>query len=188
MRANSPRPLCPSLVRQRPWSFGSPARFFFVKELFLTVFAVLIMGLPRPGRRARVHEHHGSRLDDLLRTLRQLDGFDAGADPAAAAAAIGPDALQVLKDRVAAFGHPHQAFPAPDGPPLPQEALRQILGSHANYAGESSSTVSFDIARLGLPSTTDSQVDAFGGEAGAPYSVEVFCKRYVLLTLQAGKR
>jgi len=109
-----------------------------------------------------------------------LDGFPAGSDAADAAAALGPEAVAILKNRVDAFGHPQEAFPAPDGPPQPQEALRQLLGSHADYASEPRSMAAMDMSRLALPATADSQVEAFVGDKGDSYSVDGFCKRYVL--------
>ena len=130
----------------------------------------------RPGRRAQVHRHHDERLGSMLGSLRELDGFGDGE----ASVSVGRSSLpkEVLSERIRIFGRPHDGFA--DGPPLPREAWRQLLGSHADYTGEPCATVPMSLGLLALPRTDAAPVSPFESEAGNPNSALGFCERFAL--------
>ena len=99
------------------------------------------------------------------------------------------EALRLLEARVRSFGSPPAEVRAADGTPEGQRILREILGTHADYAGESSPVVPLDLARLAIPRAADSSVPAFGDEDPAsPNSGPGFLRQFLLPTSEGRER
>ena len=127
--------------------------------------AVLSQHVRRPGRRSQKHRNSDDRLLRLARTICELDGFEVRDDADLSSLSLDPECVDALRSDVSLFGSPHSAFKSsPHGPPQAKDCLRQLLGSHADYSGDSCTAVPLDMSRLDLPSGSDVAVSAFTHE------------------------
>ena len=85
-------------------------------------------GVKRVGRRAARHVHEEQRLHDLMSTLTEMDGYDVGTVWNGCKGPVREADVPDLRLRVHQLGHPCPS----DGTPLGADALREILGSHAD--------------------------------------------------------
>ena len=134
-----------------------------------------------------MHLHSSQRLSDLKNSLLELDGYDAATtDPASVPLfSVGCTALE---ERVREFGTPQRAFGDgnSDGPPTGHEALRQLLGAHADYDGEASTVVPMDISLLAVPTAPGHAQDVLSASEGS-YSVQGFCEQYLFPNAEAAR-
>ena len=113
-------------------------------------------------RRQRRHMHRDSRVEEALSTLAELDGYPPGLVPTHGSTAVLPEARQFVEKQIADFGPPPSDFSDSDGKGGSRRLLREILGVHAGYGSdESSSVVPLNPSLLALPSV--------GGDPFVPF-------------------
>ena len=133
-------------------------------------------GSRTPRRRRGARRHVAERTQQLVECLCELDGFPQGFTPDVSVSPVPPEARELLSRRVVEFGVPPSDLAKPaDGTVAGVSALRQILGSHADYAGEARTVVPLDLARIAVPKAGSSPVSPFvSDDPRSPYSPEGF--------------
>ena len=112
----------------------------------------LIAGVSRRVRR-RVNQkgHRETRLEDLCRTLRELDGFGDGVTPCKLDDPVNEASRIFLADEIRKFGSlPSELRSMSDGADAANSVVSELLGCHG-YDGEALKVVPLDIGRLDLP-------------------------------------
>ena len=137
---------------------------------------VAVGGSRTPRRRRGARRHVAEQTLQLVDCFCELDGFPRGFAPDVSVSPVPPEARELLSRRVVEFGVPPSILAKPaDGSVATLSALRQILGSHADYAGEARTIVPLDLARIAVPKAGSSPVSPFvSDDPRSPYSSERF--------------
>ena len=147
------------------------------------------MGCCRPGRRGRRYDHQEQRFQSLRQSLWELDGFKVGSQPVDGEGPLRAGCVQHLRERVACFGSPPPDLTTSDGTSGDAEIFRELLGSHADYAGEAQTFASLRLEALALPSEGRPPVPVFDNpEIVDSPSADDFVSRYLLPTSAARER
>ena len=91
-------------------------------------------GSRTPRRRRGARRHVAERTQQLVECLCEFDGFAQGFIPDDSVSPVPPEARELLSRRVVEVGVPLSNLAKPaDGTVAAASALRQILGSRADY-------------------------------------------------------